>query len=1273
MQIIGLFCHKVFCRFVKNNPVIRRLLFILLLSPLAGYSQSVTIGQGTYGGTNVYGPLYAISSADTSYSRQAFIYPASLLTGLEHGDTISSLDFYAQADQAMSGNVNLRIYLKVTRNDTFPSTSLNFTNEINSSGMVLVYDANPIKMMDGSSGYKNFNFNINKFKYDTSGGKKNLEIVMLYTQMTRQATNTFWLYENNFSISAFKSRNEGKINYGVGNPVDTSRFSDVRKPHIRIHFPRYNQNLEVLKTYCLGKVPLLAGVNDTIRVLVGNLGKRKIGNARLYLTITGANTHRDSISISNMDPWTEQLFNFGQFKPDSSGEDNVQISLSHDDFDANNYDTVKRQINYNVFSHTDPYIGNSGGIGFNGSTGDFVAKFYSDSGVYINQISVDFSSSGRGFRVGIWDDDASGGFPGTVLFMSDSLTSKGGTYILPVLPRVKVNGGFYVGIRQNTTTNVAFSFQDEDPIRPGAFYFTAPMGNTVWTPFSPGFPFKFNIQPRIQVADDVAPLSIIYPSANQDIEYSIKDSMGPQVNVVNYGFKDQTTPFEVECKITNLYDIEEYKFTKKITLNSGQSKIIYFDTAFRLYNLGSHKITVTTKLANDKIVDNNSLSQVFTVSVKNDVGADIMYTPVDGGIYEYKKDTIIPTVRINNFGTVTKSNFNVTFRIRNDTSVIYSETLTRTLTPGKQEIISFPKFIPKVIGDFIAECYTSLKDSIPYNDTVRHKIIIQKSDDVGVKQIDIPSPTAIYTMGGFFFGKAVIKNFGLKNQLTPFKTHLYVFNQSGTQIFYDTVSTQLGGFSETQLSFKRFNIPNSFGKYKVFYRTELKGDQEPENDTLTGFFTVIPNKDLTVLKVLIPAKDSVMLSENLPFRPRVTVKNLGSLTLSNPGTLVIKIFRQFVLVYEDSVVMTGNISYNSNLTFNFNQDFLLPTPGNLSVKVFCRLPGDLITKNDTLNSRFSVQRNYDLAIDSLSNFSNNQVFTYESKFFKPQILIINNGSKTYPMAFNLQLDLYNDTGLFKSKNLTFDSLSKSFVNSLFIDSFISLRQVGNFKLCAKLDASLDLNTGNNDRCWNFSIVKPRDLALDSILFPEKSNFCYQDKIYRPRLKATNLGSLPIVNTMVDLKIYETTNYVWSHSKFIDLNPGESKWLVFDSTLQLTFLGTGKAQAVSFLANDNEKANDTAIRIFNIAQTSAINTPAYDKVSIFPNPSTGIVNFETPDNSAYQIKISNIASQRIVSDTYYPSKQLISIDLKKELNLTKGIYIISIGNSSLNKTFRLILF
>ncbi|MFM9944732.1 MAG: T9SS type A sorting domain-containing protein [Bacteroidia bacterium] len=1257
-------------KIIKNMPL--RLFFIFILFPIIGFTQSVTVGTGNFIGS-VYGPMYSTNAFDTAFSRHAYIYPSSVLSGLIHGDTIGSIEFYAQADLAMTGNPNLKIYLRMVKNDTFPTSNLNWTNESKSSGMVLVYDANPISIMDGTSGFKNFIFNVNKFRFDTTGGKVNLEILLAYNQTTKQQSNTLWAYESNITVPSFKSKNEGKLIYGSGQFKDTTAYSDVRKPYIRINFPRYKKNLELMMTYCLGKVPVLANVKDSIKVLIGNRGKNEVSSATLYLEISGANKHKDSIAIGKLKPWEDKLIVFGSYKPDSSGTDNVKVSLSADDFNSNNYDTIIRQVNYNVFSHTDPFKGNAGGIGFNGETGDFVAKFFSDTGVYINQVSVDFSSNGRGFRVGIWDDNGTGGMPGSILFMSDSLTSKGGTYILPVLPRVKVNGGFFVGIRQNTRTNVGFSFQYEDPIRPGAFYFTAPMGNTTWTPFSPGFPYKFNIQPRIQVGNDVAPLTIEYPTNNQDIEYSIKDSLGPRATVTNYGFNDQNTPFEVECIIANAFGTTEYKSTKKLTLKAGQTDTIYFDTTYRLYNLGNHKITVTTKLGNDKVIDNNTIEHQFKVSVKNDIGCDFMYSPVDAAIYEYKRDTMTPTVRIVNFGTIAKNNFKVTFRIKNDTSIIHSETLTRSLAALQQQIITFNKYVPKTVGNYVAECFTSLKDSIPYNDTIRHTVTFQKSNDVAPKRIDIPLATGIYTMAGFFFPRLTIVNYGSKTQDTAFKVEVSIYDTKGQQFFQDSINTPLGAYSETQLIFKRANLPNVFGKYKLIFKTALIGDQEPDNDTLTGFFTVIPNRDIGVQKMMLPALDTVVSIESLPFKPIVRIKNYGSQTLTAAGPAYVKIYRGGNLVYQDSAFATGNLSYNSSFNITLNKNFTNTALGDYTLKMYTGLSGDLIAANDTLYSKFRITRNYDLALDSNTNFGNGQVFLYEKSDLKPQILVKNFGSKSYPETYEVKLDLYKNGGLFKSMVRYFDSLPRFATNSWFQDTLASLRQVGNFKLCARVKGALDQNNGNDSFCWKYFIIKPNDLALDSIIFPDKNNSCYHNITYQPRLKATNLGTAAIVNSPIELRIYQTTNIYWLSSKTVSLAPSESKWIKFDSTLGFDFTGVAWARAVGYLANDNEKANDTLIRVFNVAMKSAVNTISKSGFKIYPNPTSGKLFMDVPNNSKQQLTIWNTSGQKVFEQILKPSDNKMELNLKNELGFYSGIYFIRLQNSETNQLFKLVVY
>lgn len=1235
------------------------------------YSQSVTVGNGTFGGTNILGPMFAVSTLDTAFSRQAYIYPRSLLYGLDHGDSISSLDFYAQANDTLVGDINLKIYLRMSLNDTFPRGTLNYKNEISKSNTVLVYNDDPKKIMNGTSGYKNFNFNIQRFRFDTLNGR-NLEIIMFYYQTVRQPSTTDWLYESNFSILAFKSINEGKINYGKGLGPDTSAFNEIRKPHIRIHFPRHSNNLQVLNVYALGRVPLLANLKDSIKVRIGNRGKRNVSGKKLYMHIRGANVYTDSLSLKALNPWEDVIVNFANFKPDSIGEDTIFISLSPDDLKDDNYDTTVRLINYNVFSHCDPFLPNAGGIGFNGSTGDFVAKFYSDTGVYINQITVDFSSFGRSFRFGIWDASGPNGVPGKELFISDSFSSQGGTYFLPVIPRIKVGGGFYVGIRQISPFNVGFSFQEEDPIRPAAFYFTAPQGNSDWVPFSPGFPFKFNIQPRIQVADDVAPIAILSPYKDETVEYSLRDSLGPVARIINYGFADQNTPFEVRCKITNSFGITEYTNTKKITLKAGRDTLVKFDSTYEKYNLGDHKIEVSTHLPNDKITDNDVISHAFRIIVKHDVGVDIMFTPPDQQVYEYNLDTIRPTVRINNFGTTQKT-FNVTFRIRNDTSVIYSETQLRSLSAESQEIISFSKHVPRVTGNYYAECFTSLKDTIPFNDTVRHSIRIIKSNDVGPIKINIPDTSQIYTMGGFFFAKVVLENFGNKNQLIPFVTHMRIYGTDGSEIFYDTSSTQLGGFSTTEISFKRFNIPLKYGRYKIFFQTGLQGDQEPLNDTLTAFFTVIPNLDLAPIKIQLPSKDTLIALETLPFKPEIRVKNYGSSTLNEIGPVVVQITNNSVPVYEDSVTINGKLTYQSEMNITLKKDFDLMQPGDYRIVVYTRLKGELIPINDTLRSRFFIRRYYDLALDTFSNFNNHQIFNFERTFYKPQFVIINNGTSSYPEKFDLNLSIYKDTAFLTSKTVSFDSINKSESFSVFIDSMMNLSETGNYKLCAKISASLDSYFPNDSFCWSYSVVKPYDLAIDSLIFPEKGPFVYHNKIYRPRLKATNLGSEDIVNTMIDLKIYETTNYIWRQSLFIDLDSGESKWILFDSTLSYSFTGSSKAQAIGYLNKDLDPLNDTVTIFYQVAKTSSNDPLRNSKTKVYPNPGRGKITLISNSDEEVELSLYTTSGYLIFNDHVFLDKDGLELDLKSSHDLGSGIYLLQITGNKTNEIHRLVLY
>jgi len=246
----------------------------------------------------------------------------------------------------------------------------------------------------------------------------------------------------------------------------------------------------------------------------------------------------------------------------------------------------------------------------------------------------------------------------------------------------------------------------------------------------------------------------------------------------------------------------------------------------------------------------------------------------------------------------------------------------------------------------------------------------------------------------------------------------------------------------------------------------------------------------------------------------------------------------------------------------------------------------------------------------------------------------------------------------------------------FQDSLINLREVGDYKLCGKIIASLDQNISNDSACWNFSVIKSFDLALDSIVFPDKVNFCYHNIEYKPMVKATNLGLQPIVNTLVEMRIYKSTNIYWQKELFIDLDSGESKWLTFDNTLnplKFDFVGIASARAVGYLTLDRDKTNDTTFRTFNVAEFSAIRKIEMKNFVLYPNPTTGLLYIETPDNSTHDITIWNTSSQKVYSNEIQPSAKRIELDLKSGMKLGGGVYFIQVENSNSKKLFKLVVY
>ena len=260
--------------------------------------------------------------------------------------------------------------------------------------------------------------------------------------------------------------------------------------------------------YTLGKLPVGFGTPHTVSAVVRNNNTFNTATIPVTLNVTGANTFTLTQNVTLVAGATS-IVNFPGFTPTVVGTNTITVSVPADQETTNDSQSIEQLTTANVYTYKLSNVPNEAfGVGFAGGTGDFVAKFSSNGANPINQVNVDFTGAGQTYSLGIWDATGPGGAPGALVSEVTGLTSAIGTAFITVDPPVNVTGDFYVGVRQIGTTNIAFAYQNETPIRPQTFYYTAPSGGTTWTDFAPDSPFRFAIEVEIDLG--VAPNCATY-------------------------------------------------------------------------------------------------------------------------------------------------------------------------------------------------------------------------------------------------------------------------------------------------------------------------------------------------------------------------------------------------------------------------------------------------------------------------------------------------------------------------------------------------------------------------------------------------------------------------------------------------------------------------------------------------------------------------------------------------------------------------------------------
>jgi len=1185
--------------------------FVLVVSliwmPLLSFGQYLQIGDGTFGGTAA-GPLVVNTTMASYNTRFAYIFPKTVLGNLKHGDTINYLSFGRLAGSDFNTNCNLTIFLKNTNNSDFGSGKLYWPGE--KTGTTRVYDQNPKAEIGVADGFHKIPFYNKLFYFDTTLGS-NLEMLVEYTQTATQTAVINWYYENGSSLIGY-SANQCKWAAGSA-AVDSLPNSTDRHPTLILSFPRFDNDIMLTKAYTLGKIPVPLGNPDSVQALVRNVGKKKQTTVRLRTWMKGPNKNQLDSTTFTLNVDEQKYIQVPSLLPAKKGIDTVFVAITGDKNKTNDTGFSYRQANENIYSYRDVSLPpDPGGIGFNGSTGDFVARFYSNKSKNINQVTVNFAFAGRPFKVGIWQAKKNNQ-PGKLLYLSDSLTTIAGNYILDLKKPVVVSGSFFTGVRQLGTNNVAFGYQTEFPVRPNTFYYSSPAADTNWLDFYPDAPYKFLIEPRTQGDTDLTVLSITAPK--DSIDMYVTDSLFPKATIGNIGVTHLKDSFEVVCEIYQ-YGKLLFKSSLRDTMSAGIKRNYTFPKAFHPKNFGEHSVLIYTKQKNDQIKDNDSLQLKFFVGVKKDVIVSSVYEPSNNTVYEYLKDTFTPVAAILNIGFDATPNFVARCVIKKGKTIIYNKTQTLQLPKFQSKILNWPtyKCVDTGMLDvyFITEMTTDKKRS---NDTAKRVVFVAKAFDVGIDSGKIPDIKTFYLQNKPIKPTVAVYNDGLLNVYGA-KLWYRVTSVYTKTIWTDTLYLNFAGKEHYSVAFIKSFTPQKKGTYTIVYHIEYPPEFVHSNDSIKYNFNVGYPYDYTGIAVLKPLATDTLDVGAAPITPLLRIKNNGFIKNGDIVPVIYNIWWNNLKVYQDikSLKLDTGQTYDQVFANSFNP----VNAGTYEVIAYTNYSSDVYRKNDTARLKFHVQIGRDAHVISADTPLYTDNYTAKKDNINLQATIANEG-KLKMTDVRLYAEIYNKNQLVYYQFIN-DSLNGYEKKKLTFGNKFNPLDSGIYKILFHTFSQSDQNIFNDTLISFFNVQKGKDVAALEWLNPKNTSILlHTSGAMLPEIRIRNIGT---DTNKVFGKVYfsindsANKNTVYADTAlFSNLAMSANDTINGNKLFSVLVPGVYRTKAIVSVLGDNYPENDTLIGIFRI-QFNGIRKLNIGDLSIFPNPITGILSIQTSMDIKY---------------------------------------------------------
>jgi len=1221
------------------------LVFVAIFSAIipAAIGQYVKIGDGSFAGT-LGGPMVASTTKDTQVSRFAYIFPKAELANLYHKDTIESCEFFHIASIAAPNSSTLcKIWIQNTSRSDFGAGKLHFPTETKNS--TLVFNNTPASYIGALEKFYKIPFTASKYVYDSLNGE-NLAIFVEYQQIKKQTSTLQWYFEGPTTVTSYAAN---QVKYGISTTgFDSLPNSASYHPTIILNFPKFQKDIAIIKVYSLGKLPIPLGKPDSVQVLLRNVGKQTLSNYNVYTRSKGFNTQKDSFKVS-IAPGEQGFFNVPSLNPVNAGLDTIYVE-SHDPNNYNNSGESYRLGNANVYSYRDVTQSPApGGIGFNGTNGDFVAKFFSNSPKNINQITVTFGSGGEPFKVGIWSHDSTRRRPGKLIYQSDSLTSKSGNYILDLKKPVQIKGSFYVGVRQLGTNNISFGYQMEEPVRPRTFFYAEPLGDTNWVDFSPDAPFKFLIEPRLQADIDIAAISADYPK--DSINAYTVDSLAPEGVVGNIGLQNATDSFNIRCEIW-FGNTKLYNKTIRDTLSSGLKRKYTFPKRFIPTSYGEHVVLIIVKRPGDQVIDNDTATRKFYVGVKKDVMINTVYEPSNGSGYNYKIDTMMPMANVQNVGYDNSPTFTVRCRIFQRAKVVYNQTQLLSLPKFQSKILFWPTYKCSDTGKLQVVFTTEmLGDAYKKNDTQSRTIYVRKIVDIGVDSLRSPDVVQFYSKSKPIGIKFKAYNDGL---IPAFSVPFYcsIYEPSGKRVYYDSTKSYIQALYALELSMTKNFTPTNLGLHKIVIRTKHYLDLFTDNDSLVKFFSVGKPYDFQAIQITNPKQGDVMSLGKPSISPKLLLKNNGYLKSTGPVTC--EIYQNGNRIYYD--VKNFTLDTFKSDTIVFAQSFRPMNAGTFNMICYSNLNSDLVKSNDTARISFSAVVGKDAYPFATTLSPDTNQFDLVDSLFTAAITVKNQGIDSIrKVLVNISIFEGTTRTAYISKVTQLESKG---IDTVIFDLQHKFSKVGIAEIRIFTSSFEDQNIFNDSMVIPVAVNITRDLSLLSAKQPGSNDKIVEnDSLRFPKIQIANIGaSSATQNTLIRYHIVQqpSKTILFADTLVVSkITPLDTVWLSSLKGFKFSSPGAYVLEAFASIKVDGNAKNDTLRYVILVDQKVSRKTVLQHTIVAYPVPTNDHITI----NNAMGYQTWNLYDMngKIVSDGKVVSNQF-DIDTRP---FTSGLYVLKL--------------